>query len=107
MVTKYKVGREDGSGWVLVWDRDDPGLFSFCTYYFTLQSLFPFPFVPLKLIGDFFDNRQQSVNCLVSFSFLNFFWLPGLERPENSQHDRTAGMTGQQERLESWNDRKA
>jgi hypothetical protein len=28
-VTKNKVGREDGSGWVLVWDLGDSGLFSF------------------------------------------------------------------------------
>jgi hypothetical protein len=34
-----------------------------------LKILFPFSLVTIKLIGDYFYNRQYAANCLVHFSF--------------------------------------
>jgi hypothetical protein len=64
IVTRKKVGREDGNRWVLVYRTVAiEGCPNFERVVFPALPLFPFPLSPTKLLGDFFDNRQHAVNC--------------------------------------------
>ncbi len=67
--------QQDGYRWVMVWDRDDQGLFKF--ELAVVVKLFPFPVCIGQKLGNFFTNRKHAPIEYISFIIESIYWRTG------------------------------